>query len=73
MSNLSKSLKKAGRRIEGAVKKTFRPEIPELPAAEETIIPIPDENELALESKRRRAKSSRTGRDSTILTEGLGG
>lgn len=49
----------------------FTPEVPEL--EEETIIPIPDESRAALEARRRRAKSSRTGRDSTILTEGLGG
>jgi len=51
----------------------FTPEIPELP--EETIIPIPDESTAALEARKRRAKaaSTRSGRDSTILTEGLGG
>ena len=49
----------------------FTPEIPEV--AEETIIPIPDENTAILEARKRRAKASRSGRDSTILTEGLGG
>ena len=49
----------------------FTPEVPEM--EEETIIPIPDESRAALDARRRRAKSSRTGRDSTILTEGLGG
>ena len=49
----------------------FTPEIPVPP--EETIIPIPDESLAATEARKRRAKSSRTGRQSTILTEGLGG
>lgn len=53
------------------IETAFTPEIPE--PEEETIIPIPDESKAALEARRRRAKSSRTGRDSTILTEGLGG
>jgi hypothetical protein len=48
--------------------------VPEIPEPEEqVIIPIPDENSAALEAKRRRAKAPKTGRDSTILTEGLGG
>lgn len=49
----------------------FEPEIPELP--EDVIIPIPDEQTAALEARKRRAKGVRTGRESTILTEGLGG
>ncbi len=49
----------------------FTPEVPE--PVEETIIPIPDERVAALDARKRRAKGSRTGRDSTILTEGLGG
>ncbi len=49
----------------------FTPEIP-VPE-EETIIPIPDAATASLDAKRRRAKSTRTGRESTILTEGLGG
>lgn len=53
------------------IETAFTPEIPE--PEEETIIPIPDESKAALEARRRRARSSRTGRDSTILTEGLGG
>lgn len=47
---------------------------PDVPAPEDIpIIPIPDQNKLALEAKRRRAKMVGTGRSSTILTEGLGG
>ena len=49
----------------------FEPDIP-VPE-EETIIPIPDERSAELKARRRRAKSSSSGRDSTILTEGLGG
>lgn len=49
----------------------FTPDIP-IPE-EETIIPIPDERTAQLEARRRRARRGGTGRESTILTEGLGG
>ena len=49
----------------------FTPEIPE--PEEQTIIPIPTESTAALEAKKRRARAKSTGRQSTILTEGLGG
>ena len=55
----------------GDITGAFTPEVP-IPE-EEVIIPIPDEAGAALAAKKRRARSSRTGRDSTILTEGLGG
>lgn len=55
----------------GDVTSLFTPEIP-MPE-EETIIPIPDERMASVEARRRRARKVGTGRDSTILTEGLGG
>jgi len=46
---------------------------PEIPVPEEQpVLPIPDEALQANESRRRRSRRSRTGRQSTILT-GLGG
>ncbi len=53
------------------VVETFTPEIPT--PEDPVIIPIPDENTATLEAKRRRSRAPKTGRDSTILTEGLGG
>lgn len=50
--------------------KAFTPEIP-IPE-EDTIIPIPDESSAKLAARRKKAKQN-SGRDSTILTEGLGG
>jgi len=49
----------------------FTPDIPE--PDEMPIIPIPDEQTAAAEARKRRAKAVGTGRQSTILTEGLGG
>lgn len=47
---------------------------PDVPTPKDTpIIPIPDENSAALAARKRRAMKASTGRDSTILTEGLGG
>lgn len=47
---------------------------PDIPVPEEpTIIPIPDERVSELEARRRRARRGSSGRESTILTEGLGG
>lgn len=46
---------------------------PDIPKPEKTpIMPIPDENVQKTEARRRQARSSTTGRQSTILT-GLGG
>lgn len=60
--------------LEQSVKDVGAAFTPEIPAPEEpVIIPIPDEQTAALEAKRRRARAPKTGRDSTILTEGLGG
>lgn len=47
------------------------PEIPE--PEEQTVIPIPDDSLRANEARRRRARRAQTGRQSTRLTEGLGG
>lgn len=76
-------VKRFGRKAEddlkdpGAALKRFPKDIglvPDIPTPEEaTIIPIPDQNIAALEARRRRASASRTGKSSTILTEGLGG
>lgn len=56
------------------LKKLSSPFTPKIPKPEEpTIIPLPDEGKLELESKKRLAAQRRTGRESTILTEGLGG
>lgn len=64
-----------------AMKETSRPDnnaltvamTPDIPVPEkQPIIPIPDEQAQADEARRRRARQSRTGRNSTILT-GLGG
>lgn len=49
----------------------FTPDVPT--PKDEVIIPIPDENAAALAARKRRAAKTSTGRDSTILTEGLGG
>lgn len=66
----------------GTLKQTSRPEnnalslmmTPDIPEPEaQTVIPIPDESLQADEERRRRARTSRTGRQSTRLTEGLGG
>ena len=47
---------------------------PEIPVPEETaIIPLPNASVAANEARKRRAKSKTSGRQSTILTEGLGG
>jgi hypothetical protein len=58
------------KRTESDIDKAFTPEMPAM--EDEPIIPIPDESLLANESRRRRARKSQTGRQSTILT-GLGG
>lgn len=80
---IEKQFKRTGRQIEENIKDPkdsvkrlmedtgLMPEIPE--PEQDVIIPIPDENVAALEARRRRSKASRSGRDSTILTEGLGG
>lgn len=49
----------------------FEPDIPE--PEEQPVIPIPDESLQANESRKRRARRASTGRQSTRLTEGLGG
>lgn len=49
----------------------FTPDIPE--PEEGTIIPIPSERTAELKARKRRAKAKTSGRQSTILTEGLGG
>lgn len=54
---------------EAGEKITGTPPAPEEP----TIVPIPDENAAELEARRRRARAKTSGRQSTILTEGLGG
>lgn len=48
-----------------------QPEIPE--PEEQTVIPIPDDSLQANEARRRRARRAQSGRQSTRLTEGLGG
>lgn len=51
----------------------LEPQVPEVQdAAAEPVMPIPDDSGAELEARRRRAKASRSGRESTILT-GLGG
>lgn len=55
----------------GDVETAFTPEIPE--PEEQTVIPIPDDSLQANEARRRRARRAQTGRQSTRLTEGLGG
>ena len=54
-----------------ALSVALQPEIPEL--EEQPVIPIPDESMAANQARRRRTRQSRTGRRSTILSEGLGG
>lgn len=49
------------------------PEIPQEDAESAPIMPIPDESGAEIEARRRRAKSNRSGRESTILTGRLGG
>ena len=58
---------------EGAedITSAFTPEIP-VPE-EETIIPLPDPNIAKTRARKRRAAAKGSGRQSTILTEGLGG
>lgn len=55
----------------GDVTALFTPDIPE--PEEQPVIPIPDESLQANEARRRRAQRASTGRQSTRLTEGLGG
>ena len=50
---------------------SFTPEIPE--PEEKPIIPIPDERTAETSARKRLARKKATGRQSTILTEGLGG
>ena len=49
----------------------FTPDVPE--PEEETIIPIPSDRESQLKARKKRARTKTSGRESTILTEGLGG
>ena len=47
---------------------------PDIPVPEETpLIPLPTASVAANEARKRKAKSRYSGRQSTILTEGLGG
>jgi|GEM_PF-3742261 len=47
---------------------------PDIPVPEEDpLIPLPTASTAANEARKRRAKSKTSGRQSTILTEGLGG
>ena len=55
----------------GDLGEVFTPEIPE--PEEQTIIPIPTASTAETEAKKRRARTKTSGRQSTILTEGLGG
>ncbi len=66
-ANPAKVLEDTGEDLEGAF-------TPEIPVPEETpLIPIPTASTAANEARKRRARSKTSGRQSTILTEGLGG
>jgi hypothetical protein len=66
----NEQLKDASNPENNALSTLMTPDIPE--PEEQPIMPLPDEALQANEARRRRAKQSRTGRQSTILT-GLGG
>ena len=66
-ANPAKVLEDTGDDLEGA----FTPDIP-VPE-EDPLIPLPTASTAANEARKRRAKSKTSGRQSTILTEGLGG
>ena len=66
----TQQMKDANNPDNNMVSALFTPDIPE--PEEQPIMPIPDDSLASNEARRRRAKQSRTGRNSTILT-GLGG
>ena len=70
-------MEKADKKLESWTDKNIwsamEPQVPEMPAAEsQPVMPIPDQAGAEIDYRRRRARASRTGRSSTILT-GLGG
>lgn len=74
MSNAGDTLKKIftySPVADGSVTELYSPDVPK-PEKTPPIMPIPDENVQKTEARRRQARSSTTGRQSTILT-GLGG
>lgn len=73
-----KIMEKADKRLEAWTDKNIwadleQPEIPQEGAESAPVMPIPDESGAEIEARRRRARSNRSGRDSTILTGRLGG
>lgn len=86
MTSISKTVKRAGRSVRRAGRKTRKairrdfkrsavgqkldPDLPEL--EELPILPLPDEEEVRKDARKRRARASSTGRESTILTGTLG-
>jgi len=66
-ANPAKVLEDTGNDLEMA----FTPEIP-VPK-EDPLIPLPTASVAANEARKRRARNKSSGRESTILTEGLGG
>lgn len=83
MANLDKSISKLGKKIEknfqdpSASTQNLMQDIglaPKIPKPEEpTIIGAPNDQALALAARKKRAGRTGVGRESTILTEGLGG
>jgi hypothetical protein len=59
------------KKVAEAGKKLYDPDIPK--PDEATIMPIPDASVAQTEARKRKARARTSGRDSTILTEGLGG
>lgn len=73
MSNADDTLKKIftySPVADGPVTELYSPDIPK--PEKPPVMPIPDENVQQTEARRRQARASTTGRQSTILT-GLGG
>lgn len=74
---IGKLERKVGDRVERWTDKNIwdpmEPQVPEVQdVASAPVMPIPDDSGAEIEARRRRARSSRSGRESTILT-GLGG
>jgi len=71
MSAVGKTLKKVAKKVGGI----FTPDIPQ-PVAKvepELVIPNAQESETKARKKQARSRARSSGRQSTILTEGLGG